>query len=576
MRDWPEPDQDTWLEMLDMPEPDEDFLDSPIDEVYVCIDEGPGWDDYRYDQYDEEQEQLGVDEKQEQLGALEYEEHVAVCEWRAQHKIKMHKIEKHKRKIEKDKRKVIQKAEQWMFDLIKCGLEFKHNSYEYEVTFKKAILRFAKELGFEVCSNCGDFEFFCPTCYTCVGCNNNTAAQSADIENLQIHGTCRVDICKDCGDFGLSPYSTPYGGCYICDDYSDILKEVCYNTFHLNPENADIYNNWGVDKSKYGLYKESINNFDTAIKFKPDYALAYFNRGNVKAKTGQYKDAIADYDTAIGLKPDYVLAYHNRGVVKVELGEYDAAIQDYDTAIHHEPYCAEMYHCRGLAKAKLHQYDAAITDYDTAINLEIVSKVDVYINRGNIKAKLGLHKDAISDYDIAIQLTRNNATAYLDRGISKAKLGLHKDAITDYDTAIRFKHDNALAYGYRGLAKAKLHQGSNPDAKAETQQKMGDEYGDVISAMDAVFAAQPETNSQAVEAKQDLFAETEQDLLTALKFAKQAGSADRNHENTLNLLETNIFEKLGNVSTTDDHIDPRNKTSTTPMTAPEDTAEMDV
>ncbi len=23
MRDWPEPDQDTWLEMLDMPEPDE-------------------------------------------------------------------------------------------------------------------------------------------------------------------------------------------------------------------------------------------------------------------------------------------------------------------------------------------------------------------------------------------------------------------------------------------------------------------------------------------------------------------------------------------------------------------------
>lgn len=570
MSDWPEPDQDTWLDMLDMPEPEERDWSEPYEEDWSepyeqIYDNSIDYDVYEYHSDKEYSgEEWEYSEAQLSTAALEYEEHLAICEWHSQQIITIREIEEYKRKIEKYKRKVILKAEQWMLELTKYGIEFNQDSNEHETTFKDAIHKFAKERGMAVCINCTEFEYFCPTCYTCVRCHNDNVLQGNKRENQDIQMKCRVDICRDCGNFGASPHNTPYG--IICECGSEnISKDVCYNTFHLNLDNADTYNNWGVYCSIYGSYEKAISNFDTAINLKPDYALAYYNRGNAKAKLGQYEDAIIDYDTTISLKSDYVLGYHNRGVIKTKLDRYNDAIQDYDTAIHYDPNCAELYHSRGLAKSEFGKYDEAIQDYDTAINLEIASILDVHINRGNAKAKLGQFKDAIADYDIAIRLAPNYSKTYLHRGILKSKLGQYKDAITDYDSAIKFKHINpadATVYGYRGLAKALLGQ-SLKDGNRHTSQKVPqqeqtkdthtDEFQELFQKMQAVtdrekkkdiktnsefdLQLDSDINSQAADETLDFFSDAEEDLLTALELAKQAGSIDHNNEDSLNLLK---------------------------------------
>src|SRR2546429_5742743 len=60
-------------------------------------------------------------------------------------------------------------------------------------------------------------------------------------------------------------------------------------------------------------------------------AVAFCNRGNAyQDYKGDYDRAIQDYDQAIRLKPDYPTAFNNRGDAYHAKGDYDRAIQDYD------------------------------------------------------------------------------------------------------------------------------------------------------------------------------------------------------------------------------------------------------
>ncbi|MXZ00692.1 tetratricopeptide repeat protein, partial [Candidatus Poribacteria bacterium] len=59
----------------------------------------------------------------------------------------------------------------------------------------------------------------------------------------------------------------------------------------------------------------------------------YYNRGLAKHRLGQYEAAIDDYDNAIRLKPDNANAYYDRGLAKKKLGQTAGAKQDWRTAL---------------------------------------------------------------------------------------------------------------------------------------------------------------------------------------------------------------------------------------------------
>ena len=66
---------------------------------------------------------------------------------------------------------------------------------------------------------------------------------------------------------------------------------------------------------KFGQYQMAIEDYNKAIRLKPDDADAYNNRGTIYTKFGQYQMAIEDFNNAIRLKPDDADTYFNRGFV---------------------------------------------------------------------------------------------------------------------------------------------------------------------------------------------------------------------------------------------------------------------
>ena len=243
---------------------------------------------------------------------------------------------------------------------------------------------------------------------------------------------------------------------------SNYLKKLLNQSRHpeplsqqKQPISAETHFVRGNTEYHLGNYHGAMAYYTLAILSKSDFVKAYYNRAVVKVILGQYRSAVDDYNKIIRLIPDDADVYYNRGNARHYLGQYYDAIADYNKAIHLKPDYASAYYGRGFAKRILGQYYGAITDYDKAIQLK-PDFAEAYYFRGTAKAELNQYFAAISDYTLAIHLKPDYALAYYERGSIRTNLDQYRAAIADFDKAIQLKPDLRYAYALRGTSKGIL------------------------------------------------------------------------------------------------------------------------
>jgi tetratricopeptide (TPR) repeat protein len=84
-----------------------------------------------------------------------------------------------------------------------------------------------------------------------------------------------------------------------------------------------------TDKAEYD---RAIRDFDTAIRYDPDYPEAYNNRALAYIGKGQPDQALRDFDEAVRLDPNYAIALFNRGLALQSLGRTDEAARSFAQA----------------------------------------------------------------------------------------------------------------------------------------------------------------------------------------------------------------------------------------------------
>jgi tetratricopeptide (TPR) repeat protein len=119
-----------------------------------------------------------------------------------------------------------------------------------------------------------------------------------------------------------------------------------------------------------GQLDRSIEQYETALRLKPDYAEAHNNLGGVYAAKGHFDRAAEEYQTALRLKPDYAEAYYNLGGVYAAEGHIGNAIAEYQTALRLKPDFSEAQDALGIAYGMQGRMDKAIAAFKTALRLK--------------------------------------------------------------------------------------------------------------------------------------------------------------------------------------------------------------
>jgi tetratricopeptide (TPR) repeat protein len=134
---------------------------------------------------------------------------------------------------------------------------------------------------------------------------------------------------------------------------------------------GDVFYNRGSAYLNNKQYDRAVQDFDVAIKRKPDFAVAFINRGFAHEKTQQYDEALKDYDQALKLDSKSVFSLVHRGDAYAKKEQYQRAIQDYDSAIALAPKSASALHGRGLAKIQIGDKAGGEADIAKATALNI-------------------------------------------------------------------------------------------------------------------------------------------------------------------------------------------------------------
>ncbi|BBM85343.1 serine/threonine-protein kinase [Candidatus Uabimicrobium amorphum] len=190
--------------------------------------------------------------------------------------------------------------------------------------------------------------------------------------------------------------------------YFDLKKYLqamaCYDKAIDIAPRADTHLNRGLLNVQMRQPEKALDDFNAAIRLKPNYANAYFNRGNLFFRDKKWNLALTDYTKALSLDSNNALLYYNRGSLYAQTKQVDLALDDFAKSIQINPRYAPVYNRRAYIYAyEKKDLKKAFSDFTKAINLDR-QFFEAYKNRGLLYFRHKKYSEAISDFKKATSL----------------------------------------------------------------------------------------------------------------------------------------------------------------------------
>ncbi|MCL1969880.1 MAG: tetratricopeptide repeat protein, partial [Candidatus Bathyarchaeota archaeon] len=224
----------------------------------------------------------------------------------------------------------------------------------------------------------------------------------------------------------------------------DLAIEDFNAALRIKPNDYETLRYRGITYRNKGNYDRAIEDFNAALRIKPNDQDALIGRGLAYGLKDNHDRAIEDFNTVLKIKPNDQDALYWRGCVYYNKGNYDKALEDFNAAIRIKPDYQNALYWRGLTYGKKSNYDKAIEDFNTAIKIK-PNDQDALLNRGVMYAKKGNHDRAIEDYNAALRIKPDYNIALYSRGYAYYYKGNYDRAIEDLEAILKIDPNDAIA-----------------------------------------------------------------------------------------------------------------------------------
>jgi protein O-mannosyl-transferase len=150
----------------------------------------------------------------------------------------------------------------------------------------------------------------------------------------------------------------------------DAAIDEFQQAIRLKPDYLQAHNDLGNALVKQERFEEAIRPFEVVVHLKPDFAEGHYNLGNALAKLGRPAEAIDEFRAAIRYAPDYPEPHNNLGNALCSQGRPGEAIPEFEAALRLRPAYAEAHYNLGTALATTRQFDGAIREFQAALRLK--------------------------------------------------------------------------------------------------------------------------------------------------------------------------------------------------------------
>ena len=202
------------------------------------------------------------------------------------------------------------------------------------------------------------------------------------------------------------------------------------------PKSARAHFNYGAALQQEGHLDEAEKEYNTALRFDPNYVKVYVNLGQLFMSKSKLEEAQKNYERAIQLDPNAGEVHSGYAYLLERLGQPDDARTQYQTAIRLSPKSARLLYTYGAFLDKRGELDGAIAQYQRALDVD-PNLADAHSELATALFTKGDLQKAEAHYLEATRLDPTRADIHSNFGSLLLREGKTSQAILQYEEALR-------------------------------------------------------------------------------------------------------------------------------------------
>ena len=194
-----------------------------------------------------------------------------------------------------------------------------------------------------------------------------------------------------------------------------------------------------------GMYRDAETLYRATLARNPACWVAHYNLGDaLNGLPGRQSEVIAEWETALRYKPDFAEAHANLACILASVpGRIPEAIKHFETALRYKPDFAEAHSNFATVLGNIPgRIPEAIEHFEAALQCD-PNSAETHNNFGNLLIDIpGRLNEAIAQIETALRLQPDYAEAHWNLGIALSKMPERlPEAVTHVETALRLKPD---------------------------------------------------------------------------------------------------------------------------------------